>query len=587
MRSRVSSGWRHTPLWVVAAIPMLVFLLFAMRELMLPGVQFDEVNPDYLVVKMLDASKVGTTPSWQLRDNILSHDFRWPVIATYYAGVVSVYLSIPFHAVLGFNVFTLRFYHACFGLAILALSFAVIYRITRCRLAALTGTLLLALDAGFLLTFRTQFELQMLQLPFLLLTVLLLLDRPGDPTSRPPSPRQPPSPSRYLCAGLSFGVGCYGYFIIGFFLPALLLHLYLDRARLGRPHWLAFFVGAAIGALPWFFAMASMWRFAHHAGQNFFADLVQVADIFLPGQTAGWSERLRRPLSLLADAIANLSQPRMVTEAAEASVLTDLKLNLTLLSGLAACVGAWAWGTSAERRGAWLLIGLVASFLGVASIFGARVAVHHLNVNIPLVYMLLAVSLAPWMRALGALSHRMVGRAPSGPGAILKTPLTAVALPVALLATFFAISLAQQASLFRELRRTGGAGDFSEMRVFLAYDLLSNYKTAVSFFPDWGFFAQVVYLSRGEVQIDPSLMPEPAALKRVLCSGKDALIVVKGGDRRSVADAAAAGADAVITRWKTYFQRDGRVNFELAVIAAPQPGLTCGRVGSAASIRQG
>jgi hypothetical protein len=574
MRFRFSAHWRHLPIWVVAAIPLLVFMLFVMREVMLPGLHFDEVNPDYLVVKMLDWTKVGTTPSWQYRDNIFSPDYRWPVMATVYAGVPSVYLSIPFHAFLGFNVFTLRFFHACYGLAILAVSFAIVYRVTQSRLAALVGALILAIDAGFLLTFRTQFELPLFPLSFLLVTVFLLLPQRGDQTSGARFAGEwRVWKSRYFGAGLSYGFACYSYFHIGFFLPALLLYFYIYRAELRLHHWVAFFLGAAIGSSPWFFGMASSGWFYYQDGQSFFSHLAQVDSTFVFGQTVGWSERIFRPLSLLADAVSNFTQPRMVTHAADASALTEFKLALTLFSFLAACFGLWAWGNPGERRAVWLLIFLVVSFLCISLMFGPRMSVHHLNLNLPLIYIFIGISLAPWLRRL-AVSNRPEMRSESVE--LGETPLPGVIFSAALVAVFLAVSLFQQSSLFRELRRTGGSGYFSEMRVLLAYDLLSNYKNTVSFFPDWGFFTQVVYLSRGEVQIDRGLMPEAVPLKQALCSGKDALIIVEGGDRRSVADAAAARADVAVTRWKSYFQRDGKINFELAVIAAGQPTLNCG-----------
>ncbi len=571
-RARTQDFWQRLPLAVLAGIPLLVFMLLAMRELMLPGIQLDEVNPDYLVVKMLDSTKVGTTPSWQLRDNILSPDYRWPVLAQYYVGVLPVYLSIPFYAALGFNVASLRILHALYGIVILALAFAVVYRITKSRPAALTGTLLLAMDAGFLLTFRTQFQLVLIPLSFVLGTILLILPRQAG-AAGPRLPDEKASrPARFFWTGVSFGLGCYGYFVFGFFLPALLVCLLIKRPALGIPHWTAFVIGVAVGYSPWIFGMASMWRYHWMENRSFLATLADVANFVGPGESVGWAEKVSRTLGLLAEAVSNTSQPQMVTGTPGATVLGDVKLFVTAVASLAACLGTWAWGTHSERRGALMVVLFVVSFVLVAPFFGPRITVHHLNVVVPLVYLLISVSLATWMRRVGVAWSRMSKAEPEGRD---RNP-AAVTLAGALVALFMTISVCQQASLFRELRRTGGAGAFSEMRVLLAYDLLANYRDAVAFFPDWGFFAQVVYLSRGDAKVDPYQIPEPARLRQVLCSGHNALIIVDGGKRRSVADEAAAKAGLSVTTWRTFYQRDGTVNFEMALISSRQALPTCG-----------
>jgi hypothetical protein len=216
--------------------------------------------------------------------------------------------------------------------------------------------------------------------------------------------------------------------------------------------------------------------------------------------------------------------------------------------------------------------------LSASVFFGHRIQLQHLNANVPLIYALIGISLAPWCRVLDGAGYQASAVIPhheSGSSVGLHT-VSLVPL-IGLLALFMVISHGQQSSLFRELRRTGGYGNFNEMRTFLAYDLRSNFRNSVVFFPDWGFFTQVLYLTRGQVAIDPGLRPTPESLKRVLCGGKDALIVVDGEGRHAVADDAAAKAGVSVTRWKDYRQRDGKINFEMAIISAKQQSAsTCG-----------
>src|SRR6185369_8470033 len=103
-------------LWL---LPVALFLSLCARDVGLPGLYFDEVNPDFLVVPLLQSLGAGGDPA-----NIAGVAASgWRLISTPYIGTLPVYLTAPIHALLGYSVETMRLCHALFGAAIVALGY--------------------------------------------------------------------------------------------------------------------------------------------------------------------------------------------------------------------------------------------------------------------------------------------------------------------------------------------------------------------------------------------------------------------------------------------------------------------------------
>lgn len=554
---------------LVLMVCLAVFFVLAINEISLPGMYMDEVNPDYLIVKMLDSSKVGTTPSWQPPDNIINRNQRWPVVISYYMGTLSPYLGMPFHALFGFNLKGLRLYHSLYGAIIICLIFACIYTATESVFSSFLGSILLALDVGFSLSFRTQYQLILIPLPFLLIVFLFMIRH----FSLSYSDHEPAGHAKstfaglvpFFGAGVCYGLSCWGYFIFWFYLPGLLLVAYIaySSAQIRWQQLLAFSGGVVLGYGPWFFAVYSIWLTKPTTADFIASFQNNVQSVVITNNT--FADRLLRIMVMVKSVISNSDQPLMVTGTSDAKSLTGLKTGLVSTVFVAACVSLCQAGSPRERRaGAVVFLGML-SFLTVGPFAGQRLSLHHLNANLPLLYLFVGISVASGFRLMRRLGY---------PGGAHVTTMISIIL------IFSFISVQQQASLFRELRKSGGNGNFSEWRTRLPYVLLANYRDAEIFFPEWGFFMQAVYLTAGELHLAPKLDPEPKALKEVLCAGQDAVIVVEGNNHRYFAEQPARSIGVSAITWRTFYQRDGKENFEMAVISHDQRSMDCSAVDS-------
>ena len=88
---------RWTPFGAVA----IIWLAVATQQITLPGVYMDAVNPDYLVVRLLNRHAEPIVP-WLLNGNDLFGIA--PVLISLYHGSQQVWLGLPFFALFGMTV---------------------------------------------------------------------------------------------------------------------------------------------------------------------------------------------------------------------------------------------------------------------------------------------------------------------------------------------------------------------------------------------------------------------------------------------------------------------------------------------------
>ena len=147
-------------------ILLLVFSIGVLRNIHLPGLFFDAVNPDYLAAKILAGNTyISHFPPW---DN-------FPILGNYYHGQMHTYFGLVFFKIFGFSVFSLRIAQAIFGFGILLISNSILSKITGSRVLSLAIISLLALDPAFIFAFRTQNYITLSPLLFLLISLYLLL----------------------------------------------------------------------------------------------------------------------------------------------------------------------------------------------------------------------------------------------------------------------------------------------------------------------------------------------------------------------------------------------------------------------------
>ncbi|MEP6633950.1 MAG: glycosyltransferase family 39 protein, partial [Luteimonas sp.] len=195
-----------------AALAVLVFALCFGRDLTLPGLYMDSINPEYIAVKAVVDGARDDTPTLVLPGNILAG--KYPVLAgSYYHGPLQFYIALPIYAAMGADIVSARVVQGLYGVLILLAMAWVARRYSIHPVVAATMLALLALDPAFTLAFKTQAYNVMWPLVWLFLAI-------GATESWAARGNQPRA-SQLLCSGFLLGLSFFCYFVFLFFVPAL------------------------------------------------------------------------------------------------------------------------------------------------------------------------------------------------------------------------------------------------------------------------------------------------------------------------------------------------------------------------------
>ena len=356
----------------IGIVPALVFLVLAFVEIDLPGLYMDEAYLDAYTVKMLDRSKTFDRPLFNLPDNVLDKNDRFPVTGGIYVGLIGTYLGLPYYALFGMNIFTLRTYHALYGSITVFLVFLILDRITN-RRSAFWGSLLLAVDAGFLVTYRTQGWNVIAPMPFFLLAIYLALPFEND--------EQPITGRRAFAIGALYGLAGYGYFVYLLFAPPLVIALLLwGRSRITKKAVLSCMLGCLTGYLPLLYALLSI------AVQS-----PQLISTFIEraGSATSFADRLEHIGLILRVTFNNDFVPQNIAGPHHVP-FSELKIYIWIC--LAASVLALCRHKGTPRQKKFLVFCLLAIVCYCLELvkFGNQIAVHHAVIIMPLAYMALA-----------------------------------------------------------------------------------------------------------------------------------------------------------------------------------------------------
>ena len=201
-------------------------------------------------------------------------DDRFPILAgSFYHGPLQLYASLPIYYALDTTITSARLAQGLYGAAILLLAAGLLRRHAVPMVVALCTLLLLAVDPAFMQSFKTQALSTVWPLGLLLASVLL--------TERWALAGRAPRIWELMAAGVLAGLAFFSYFIYLFFVPALVLHLFLAW-RATPPH-LSFWsaaafalVGFLLGCIPYFVGYGLLYsRFDDWAG--FYAYLTGAA----------------------------------------------------------------------------------------------------------------------------------------------------------------------------------------------------------------------------------------------------------------------------------------------------------------------
>jgi hypothetical protein len=501
-------------------IPLLLLLQGSVSHIMLPGLYMDAVNPDYLILRLLNwnASIFGwVLPGTSIRD-------IFPTISGLYYGALPYYIGMPIYILLGTGVVAIRI--ANFGFAsVVLLSAGVFLRTFGVRPVFVGFTLaVLALDPGFLFSFRTQSYITLLPIAFVLLSASIVEDAAA-------------VASRRACgaAGLLLGLAVYGYFIYLFLVPAAAAHLWWKvRANSERrPQLISWFAGLVLGVSPYLIGYALMFK-ATGGFQGFerfltsaLGNLSVVSSNLNSWQSVSYFGSLvYRTLYFEGQTLLML---KMTFKPYFGEVKRLLLLDIPIVFLIFSLVFA---------RGFTGIVFITALFLGMAClfvIFGDRLGFHHVALTLPLLYLAFAL-------CIESIAHA----APISGRAQL-----ALALPLVILGIGNAID---RQSVFLDLERTGGVGLASDAIERFAEDSRSSPEPTFAFFPDWGVFMPFEMVTGGQIPLLAEFSPEAA--RRKLCEGQDALLAIindEGVDRLAPwIDAVGWGSPEVVV----YRQRD-------------------------------
>lgn len=508
----------------------LVFWLCVLRQIDLPGLYMDAVNPDYLAARV--RHRELHNPVWTLPT-------KWfPILGNLYHGVQNYYVSLPVFAWLGPGVVAVRLGQALFGAVIVLLFQRLALRATGSALVATLGALLLATDIAFLASFRTQFYIIVSGVAWLLGSLLLLRAADGEAEA---------SNRRLGLAGVCFGLAAYSYFVFLFFVPAMVA--LAARGRRERPlaGILVWGAGFALGCMTYVLGYVSM-----------------AIDLHGIGPALDWIRQAINGLSPLSsklaypDAVLNmLGNVRLALDDGgnetmifgEALPVRGLAIKTGLLVLLALGGAVWGWRRRAQPYAAAWLVLLPLSYLVVASLLGNRLWVHHFSVLVPVMLLLITV----------AWGHRSAAGGLAGRGFVALAVLGIV------------FNLYHQSVFFKQLDRTGGVGRASSALTVLAEQALHEPAKPYYVFADWGFFMSFVVVTGNQVPFGLDAGPEP--LKAAMAAHKDVRVVFwKAEDvERYTGLMRAAGPQRHI-ELKTFHQRDGRTAFhQLSSRAQPAP----------------
>lgn len=518
---------------------LLLFCAGALRDLHLPGLYMDAVNPEYLVARILNP---------ELRNPVFAMPTATvPLLGNLYHGVQNLYVSLPFLAVLGFSMPVLRLSQALFGAGIVVMVYLLLRRASLPRPLAWLTAAALATELAFIASFRTQFHIVLAGAFWLLCALWWALPSQDDASQ--------PRPVRPFASGMAFGLSVYAYFVYLFFLP---VWLWAGRRRLlalpASGSWIAGFVtGMAPYALGYLSLAVELgggtatWQWIEKT----------VTGLAPTSSSLGWFDVWGNLARNLWYALTNTGNELMMFGAALPATTWNvfkpgLLLGLWVLSGV-----VLAWRARKERFAgsvalmlphhlAWMPLSFVLLLLPL----GNRVWIHHFSVLVPLLYLSAGLLLA----------------------AVRKWSKVKLGLVAASAVLFMGLNLQQQAGFFTKLDQTGGVGKMSDALSLLAEDARRAPAGTVYVLSEWGFLMPFSLLTANKVPYLADLRPD--SLSALRASGGELRIPSwSGSDRGPTVSRLNAEGWAVLGA-QPYLQRDRAEAFRV-LVARPCSQVPC------------
>lgn len=539
--------------WYAAAftafVAITVLTLGFARDLTLPGLYMDSVNPEYMAVKIVNDHARPDTPTLVMPGNII--DGKYPVLAgSYYHGPLQFYVALPIFMALGTDMVGIRVVQWLYA-ALILLSMAFVARRYSIRTGAIAPMLsLLALDPAFSLAFKTQAYNVMWPLVWMFLAIGVTESW----ATRSAIPRA----WQLLLSGFLMGLSFFCYFVFLFFVPVLafyLVHCLRDAGvssikRLSSAIALSG-IGFCIGGLG--YVVGYQLAANEFGGWRRFIDYnrTQVHTMAVDERLTTLAQRLDMSWHSMRNALSDHWVSRTVLQSDSVSWLGYGKTFALLLVPLA--LVAFLRFHKASSRLLELCVGLALSFFLASLFFGSKMAGHHFTLLLPLLYLGIAAGLSD--------AWPVLVRAPK-----IRAPAVCAVACCALV--FAADSISAQSGFSHRVRETGGVGYYSDAINQYASHAAST-SDIVRYFPEWGLTMPFIFLTKGDVE---TRLFEPTAEKiaQTVCNGRSVEVAYIPADFADKFAARVYGGPARLSpKILTFQSRDRRAMVGAALYSPP------------------
>ncbi|MEO8384251.1 MAG: glycosyltransferase family 39 protein [Betaproteobacteria bacterium] len=519
----------------LVAILIALFALAVFRDITLPGLYMDAVNPDYLAARTINS---------ELKNPVWMMPTAWfQILGNLYYGVQTYYVGIPIYKIFGFSLVSLRLGQALFGVVIVALLYGLSARLTGSRLLAFVAVAGLATDIAFIASFRTQNYIILSGEAWFLAALVLLFRASASPTTLRRS---------IFLSGVCFGLAVYGYFVFLFFLPAflcLVIRKDLGDSKTAMKPWM---MGFAIGMLPYGIGYLSMVVNLQGGSQaiEFISNTTRTLNP-LSSSLSTWGS-FTYAFDMARIALSNTGNELMIFGNPIVGQWANARfwfMCFALLFGSVLLVVQPTVDGALGKKRRFLVL-LPVSYLLLAGLLGNRLWAHHFSVLIAIAYLLSAIVIADVILfARAAL--------PIFKNAVWKWLVIVCGV---LLVTG---NLWQQQAFFLRLNETGGVGKFSSALSVMADEAMNQGQNDVYVFPEWGFFMSFAFLT-GNLRPYELILSQETLRKYHGRNMKVHLAFWDAKDKEKYA-VMLAGTEVKELEFQTYRQKDGKPAFFMLV----------------------
>lgn len=192
-----------------ALILTFVVIFGAIRNISLPGLYADAINPDYFVNYFFH--NTFNNIAW------IYPYIGIPIFGQPYHGNIPFFIGTPIYLIFGSTIEAQRMLNAFYGVVLVILNYLLLVRIIDRRKIAFGVTLGLATNIALISAFRTQMYIIIPGACLILAAIYLLVVKDGQLCKK-----------KIFLSGVLSGIAFYSYFVYLFYVPAFLAFIYLN-----------------------------------------------------------------------------------------------------------------------------------------------------------------------------------------------------------------------------------------------------------------------------------------------------------------------------------------------------------------------